>query len=82
MSGTEASEPGAAWRKSSYSVNNGACVEVGTAFGAVAVRDLADRSGHQVLFPLDAWRDFIVRAKSRGSGSGAGAPIRGHTLVR
>jgi hypothetical protein len=42
------------WRKSSYSGDNGgACVEVGTAGSAVAVRDSKDPEGPRLAFAAD-----------------------------
>jgi hypothetical protein len=47
-----------AWRKSSYSGDNGGeCVEVATA-EAVLVRDTTDRNGTVLAFSSDAWRAF------------------------
>jgi Domain of unknown function (DUF397) len=47
-----------AWRKSSYSGDNGGeCVEVATA-GAVLVRDTTDRNGSVLAFTGDAWQAF------------------------
>lgn len=52
-----------AWRKSSYSGDNGGeCVEVAAA-GAVQVRDTTDRSGPVLLFPDSAWRTFTETFK-------------------
>ncbi len=47
------------WRKSSYSVNNGQCAEVGTVSGGVMVRDTADRDGPVLEFSLRAWARFV-----------------------
>jgi hypothetical protein len=50
----------AAWRKSSYSNNGGACVEVATNLpGLVAVRDSKNPSGPPLAFSADCWRAFI-----------------------
>jgi hypothetical protein len=46
-----------AWRKSSYSGDNGgACVEVGTTGPAVAVRDSTHRDGPQLSFAASTWQ--------------------------
>lgn len=61
------------YRKSSRSVNNGACVEVGQGTGAV-VRDTkaaADPDRVELRFAGDAWRAFARRVKAGGVG-GAG----------
>jgi Domain of unknown function (DUF397) len=54
----------AVWRKSSYSGSNGgACVEVGTAGMAVAVRDSKDPNGPLLAFPTDTWKAFAEQVK-------------------
>ena len=56
---------GTAWRMSSYSVSNGgACVEVGTADLAVAVRDSKHPDGPQLAFPSDTWKTFTEQLKA------------------
>ena len=52
------------WRKASRSVNNGACVEVGSASSRVLVRDSVNSSGTVVAYPPVAWRTFISAAKA------------------
>jgi hypothetical protein len=50
----------AAWHKSSYSNNGGACVEAATNLpGLVAVRDSKDPSGPSLVFDADSWQAFI-----------------------
>ena len=52
-----------AWRKSSYSGDNGGeCVEVATA-DAVLVRDTTDRSGPVLEFSSNAWHAFTKTIK-------------------
>ncbi|MGH3200557.1 MAG: DUF397 domain-containing protein [Streptosporangiaceae bacterium] len=54
----------AAWRKSSYSGNNGgACIEVAAA-RAVAVRDSKDPDGPVLAFGPQAWATFTARVKT------------------
>ena len=54
-----------AWRKASYSSGNGgACIEVGTAPGAVAVRDSKDPAGPALAFAPEHWRAFMAAVKS------------------
>ncbi|MBV9854399.1 MAG: DUF397 domain-containing protein [Streptosporangiaceae bacterium] len=53
------------WRKSSYSGNNGgACIEVGTADGAIAVRDSKDPDGPRLAFGREAWQAFTATVKA------------------
>jgi hypothetical protein len=49
---------GAAWRKSSRSGDQGACVEMAPVSGVVAVRDSTDPAGPALLFTLGAWTRF------------------------
>lgn len=57
---------GAAWRKSSYSGNNGgACVEVARNLpGVVAVRDSKNPEGPSLAFAPANWRAFARRVKA------------------
>jgi hypothetical protein len=56
---------GVAWRTSSYSGSNGgACVEVGTAGPAVAVRDNKHPDGPQLVFPSETWKAFTEQVKT------------------
>ena len=55
---------GIAWRKSRYSGSNGgACVEIGTAGPAVAVRDSKYPDG-PLLVVVGAWKAFIEQVKA------------------
>jgi hypothetical protein len=55
---------GVAWRKSSYSGDNGgACVEVRTVGPAVAVRDSTHQDGPQLAFAANAWQAFTIQLK-------------------
>jgi hypothetical protein len=58
---------GSAWRTSSYSGSNGgACVEIGTAGSAVAVRDSKRPDGPQLAFAADTWKTFTEQLKATG----------------
>jgi hypothetical protein len=60
---TSRPEPsGAAWRKSSYSNQEGGnCVEVAQPTpGLVAVRDSKDPQGPVLTFPSESWSTFIA----------------------
>lgn len=53
------------WRKSSYSGNNGDCVEVALNLpGVVAVRDSKDPVGPALVFTADEWRAFLSDARA------------------
>ncbi|MFG3228827.1 DUF397 domain-containing protein [Kitasatospora sp. NPDC048194] len=55
----------AAWRKSSFSANQGNCIEVADGYaGIVPVRDSKDPSGPALAFPTDAWTAFIAAIKA------------------
>jgi len=54
-----------AWRKSSHSGDNGgACVEVGAAGPAVAVRDSNHPDGPMLTFPGATWQAFTHQVKA------------------
>lgn len=46
------------WRKSSFSGQNGSCVETAGNGGGVLVRDTTDRDGGTLSFTADAWARF------------------------
>jgi hypothetical protein len=50
----------ATWRKSSYSSNNGSCVEVRRLTAVVEVRDTKDRSGPSLTFSDESWQAFVA----------------------
>ncbi|MFC4053041.1 DUF397 domain-containing protein [Actinomadura syzygii] len=53
-----------AWRKSSRSTNNGgACVELGSAWGAVVVRDSKDPDGPKLLVARRAFAALLSDLK-------------------
>ena len=53
------------FRKSSYSMQEGNCVEVAdTATGSRAVRDSKDQAGPLLTFAPGGWQAFMASAKS------------------
>ena len=55
----------AQWRKSSYSGNNGNCVEVATNLpDLVAVRDSKNSDGRRLLISAAAWQVFVRGLKA------------------
>ena len=62
-------ENGLAWRKSSHSGGNGACVEIAVpSASSVAVRDSKDPQGPQLRFSPQAWASFATAAGSGAFG--------------
>jgi hypothetical protein len=62
---------GVNWRKSTYSLANGNCVEVGTGQAQVAVRDSRDPDGPTINVSPRAWIAFtghVKRVTSRHPG--------------
>jgi hypothetical protein len=60
----------AEWHKSSYSSNNGNCVEVARNIPAVvAVRDSKNPDGPALVFTADQWRAFASGARAGEFGS-------------
>ncbi|MEV7599030.1 DUF397 domain-containing protein [Kitasatospora sp. NPDC089797] len=56
---------GANWRKSSFSGETGACVEVADGLpGVLPVRDSKDPHGPALLFSTDAWTAFIAAVRA------------------
>jgi hypothetical protein len=49
----------AAWRKSTFSGNNG-CAEVAFVDGQVGVRDSKDRQGPMLVFTAAEWNAFLA----------------------
>ena len=56
----DAALSGAAWRKSSHSGDEGACVELASLPGRVAIRDSKDPTGPVLIFPPAAWAAFAT----------------------
>lgn len=61
---TDAGELACGWRKASYSVNNGQCVEVASGHAAVLVRDTVTPTGTVIAYAPAAWRAFVSSAKA------------------
>ncbi|MEV6231604.1 DUF397 domain-containing protein [Saccharopolyspora shandongensis] len=51
------------WRKSSYSANNGDCVEVALGIAAVGARDSKDSGGPELWFRGASWGSFVAAVK-------------------
>jgi hypothetical protein len=66
---TDAVELACGWRKASYSVNNGACVEVASDHAAVLVRDTVAPASTVIVYTPAAWRAFVNSTKAGGSGT-------------
>lgn len=52
------------WRTSSFSANNGACVECGQEDGTIAVRDTRLRFSPKLHFTPAAWNSFLSGVKA------------------
>jgi hypothetical protein len=51
------------WRKSSFSGQNGSCVETASNSGVILVRDTIDRQGFTLSVPAEAWQTFTSGLK-------------------
>jgi hypothetical protein len=56
-------EPAGSWRKSSYSDNDGNCVEVAIAAPEVGVRDTKDRAAGQLAVTGSAWEALLASVR-------------------
>jgi hypothetical protein len=54
----------AAWRKSTYSGQNGNCVEVAAPGPVVAVRDSKDTTGSALVLSSAEWRRFVAQVRA------------------
>jgi predicted secreted Zn-dependent protease len=52
------------WRKSSYSVGNGACVEVAAISSAIVVTDSAESSRRVLRYSTQAWGLFVAGVRA------------------
>jgi uncharacterized protein DUF397 len=55
---------GANWRKASYSMANGNCVEAVSAATHIAVRDSVNPGATVLSYSSGAWRAFIAEVKA------------------
>lgn len=55
-----APEPPVMWHKSSYSTDNGDCVEVAAGVPDVHIRDTKDRAGGALSVTAPGWRAFLT----------------------
>jgi hypothetical protein len=62
MTGHDHSRP--AWRKSTYSGQNGNCIEVADHGRAIAIRDSKNPHAQHLAFPAPAWRTFTRRVQA------------------
>jgi hypothetical protein len=62
MTGHDHSCP--AWRTSTYSGQNGNCLQVTALSPAVKVRDSKNPGGHHLAFPPATWRAFTRRIRA------------------
>lgn len=56
------------WRKSTYSGEEGDCVEVGAGTNVVGVRDTKDRDGGTLVLARPAWGVFLTALKAERFG--------------
>ena len=53
------------WRTASYSVANGACIEVSSVNGNVLVRDSKIQDSPIIGYPAETWRSFLIGIKAK-----------------
>jgi hypothetical protein len=65
MSPTDSAARVLCWRKARASANDGACVEVASASGLVAVRDSKNPGGSRLYYSARSWCEFTARIRQR-----------------
>lgn len=60
---TNSADSELAWRKARSSIGNGACVEVASMNGMVALRDSKDPNGTVLTYTATEWHAFLDGAK-------------------
>jgi len=63
----ESEDSGVSWRTASYSVGNGACIQVASALGKVLLRDSKDPEGPVLSYSAAAFRSFLDATKRAAS---------------
>jgi hypothetical protein len=63
MPSTDVDSRALAWRKSSHSVNAGACIQVTALADGVAAMDSVGKPDDIISFPRTGWRSFIDAVK-------------------
>jgi hypothetical protein len=53
------------WRKSSFSGQNGSCVETASGNGVILVRDTTNRQGLTLTVPVEAWLSLVTSIKGQ-----------------
>lgn len=53
------------WRTASYSVGNGACIEVSSVNGNVLVRDSKIQDSSIIGYSAETWRSFLIGIKAK-----------------
>ncbi len=67
MDSVEAGPEKPLWRKASYSVGNGACVEVSSVNGNMLVRDSQIPDSPMIGYPAETWRSFLAGIKANNA---------------
>jgi Domain of unknown function (DUF397) len=63
MSLTDLEDRKLQWRKAKRSAGNGACIEVASVDGQIAVRDSMNPGGGRLQYPPYSWQAFVSTVK-------------------